>query len=99
MQASLERSEKIALTHVVTHPVRYGISEELLKDNRLFINELSKRLNLDRKTVAFHLMTMEKYGLVKTYLETKTPKKRNPVVVRYAELTDLGKEIMNRCKF
>jgi DNA-binding transcriptional ArsR family regulator len=95
--SSLLVNDDVKLIHIVSHPIRFGIAKELDKEKRLYINELSDRLGkVDRKIVAFHLMTLEDAGLVKTYIEMKVPQKGNPVAVRYAELTERGKQVLKR---
>ena len=88
-------SEDIRLAHILTHPVRHQISKLLQKGKR-YIAEISNELGIDRKVISFHIRIMEEEGLIRTSLERKTPPSGNPVLVRYASLTDKAKEIMER---
>lgn len=90
-------TDSIKLIHIASHPVRFGILKELEKEKGkpLYINQLSERLNkIDRKIIAFHLMTLEDSGLVRTYVDLKVPAEGNPVAVRYTVLTDKAKETL-----
>lgn len=92
------QNENITLLHLLTHPIRYRIVKELEKGDPLYISELSDRLKVDRKVVSFHLMTLRENDLAETYLETKSPAKGNPVVVRYAKLSGKAKSILSQFK-
>lgn len=98
------RDEELKLIHIASHPIRYAILRELEKGRPLYINELSDRLrekemHVDRKIIAFHLMTLQDNGLIETYLETKEPPTGNPVVVRYSKLTPNAKEVLAKLSF
>lgn len=94
----MDREEKIALAHILTHPVRYRIAEKLETDKQLFITQLAKEFGLDRKVVAFHVRILEKNKLVATDLEMDRSPRGNPVVIRNVKLTELGRQIMSQCK-
>lgn len=90
--------EKVRLAHVLTHPARYQIVKLLQNKGRAYIAEMADDLLLDRKLIAFHIRIMEREGLLETSLETKQPPKGNPVLVRYARLTDKAIKTLETCK-
>lgn len=89
--------EDVRLAHIITHPVRHKIAKLLTNSQKMYIAQMSEELDVDRKVVSFHLRVMERDGLLETKLETKTPHVGNPVLVRYAWLTDKTKEILEKC--
>lgn len=90
--------EKVRLTHVLTHPARYQIAKLLQSKGRAYIAEIAKDLGVDRKVVTFHMRIMEREGLLTTSLQKKQPPKGNPILVRYAKLTDKAVKTLENCK-
>ena len=90
--------ERIRLTHVLTHPKRFEIIDLIRKQGRKYIAEISEVLGINRKVVSFHLKVLEREGMITTNLESKIPETGNPVLVRYVELTEEAKKILESCK-
>lgn len=89
--------EDIRLAHVITHPRRYQIVKLLRSRKKAYIKEIADELEIDRKVVAFHLRVLEREKLLNTSLKTKVPTTGNPVLVRYAKLTNKTLEILAMC--
>ena len=84
----------LVLLHVISHPFRYGILKELTKGNPLYINQLRRRLGVSRRMVAFHLMDLEKFKLVETYLDYLPGGKarKRAMMARFARITAKGRK-------
>lgn len=81
----------------MAHPVRNAITKLLSKKSLMYIQEIADALELNRKLVSFHLMVMEKEGLIHSELKlSSTASSTNPRAVRYVELTQKAKDIMAR---
>ena len=89
--------EIVKLAHVLTQPVRYNIANLLRSRGKAYIKEIADELEIGRKVVAFHLRVMEREGLLETSLETKIPETGNPILVRYAKLTDKTLKVLEKC--
>ena len=81
----------IARLYVLTHPVRIKIGKILIDSRGLFIYEVEERIkkfgiDLEKKIVSYHLMRLEHFGLVKTYLK-ETERKDMPAA-RFIEPTE-----------
>ena len=89
--------ERIRLTHVLTHPKRFAIVDLIRKKGSKYIKEISDELRINRKVVAFHLKVLEREGMIKTKLTRKDPPSGNPVFVRYVEITEDAKKVLESC--
>ena len=89
--------QEVRLAHILTHPVRHTISKLLSENPKMYIAQISDEADVDRKVVTFHLKIMEQEGLINTKLDTKVPRLGNPVLVRYAWLTEKAQEILKKC--
>lgn len=100
-----ETAAATTLLHVATHPIRYKIVKLLEKKQPLYIAQIVDGLgkagesgNVDRKLVSFHLMTLEKYGLIDSDLRTVESSAGNPVAARYFTLTEAGRKVLSQIK-
>lgn len=86
----------LVLIHVVSHPTRYSIAKAV-EENPLYINQLCRRLGLGRRIITFHLMDLEKFKLVETYLDfpTSVKAKKKAVLARFTKLTQKGRDVLN----
>lgn len=87
--------------YMATHPTRFMILDELKKDEPLYVAQLTKRLkknglSVDRKIVSYHLTRLLEYGFVEGKLALKSPKKGNPVAVKYFSRTKKAKKIQSQ---
>ncbi|HDS45985.1 MAG TPA: ArsR family transcriptional regulator [Methanomicrobia archaeon] len=69
--------------HVLLHPIRFRIVE-LLADNPMHINRISKAMGEERRLVSYHLLTLEEYGFVDSRYEiSEQPKSKNKAIRKY----------------
>jgi DNA-binding transcriptional ArsR family regulator len=69
--------------HVLLHPIRFRIVE-LLADNPLHINGISKAMGEERRLVSYHLLTLEEYGFVDSKYEiSEQPKSKGKAIRKY----------------
>ncbi|MGC9444588.1 MAG: ArsR family transcriptional regulator, partial [Candidatus Methanospirareceae archaeon] len=69
--------------HVLLHPIRFRIVE-LLADNPMHINGISKAMGEERRLVSYHLLTLEEYGFVDSRYEiSEQPKSKGKAIRKY----------------
>jgi len=85
----------IVLLHTASHPTRYLIMKAI-ESKPLYINQLRRRLGLGRRLITFHLMDLERFHLIETYLDTRPTSRtrRTLMYVRFAKLTPKGARIL-----
>jgi len=93
----MSQDETIQLAHVLTQPQRFRIVDLLRSRDRAYIAEIADELDIDRKVVSFHLRVLERENLLTTSLEKKEPPGGNPILVRYAKLTDKTLSVLKKC--
>lgn len=76
--------------HVASHSTRIYILHRLLNGEN-YAAKLGQELKIERKVIAFHLVELEKYGLVESKYGLSEDKR--PVAVKYYKITPKGKEI------
>ena len=88
--------EDISLRYLLSQPIRYAIINLIRNTGRKYIAEISSKLGINRKVISYHLRALEKRKLITTELATKIPATGNPVYVRYVELTDLTRGMLEK---
>ena len=78
--------QDVVRRHIATHPVRYRIASMLLETSGSFAGDIAEKLEYDKRLITFHLMELEKYGLIETKLEETG--KETPIVDRFASPTE-----------
>lgn len=89
---------------LLTHPVRIKLLELLQKEGTKYISEISKELDMNRKSLVVHLSILERTGLISSNYESKSLqvlKSRNPSVENYIAvknytLTERAREILEK---
>ena len=79
--------------HVLLHPIRFRIAE-LLAEKPMYINELSKALGEERRSVSYHLNTLEEYGFVSSKHEMSEHAKSKGRAIRKYWVNDKVKEVI-----
>jgi predicted transcriptional regulator len=89
--------ELVKDAHVLLHPIRFRIIE-LLAENPLHINGISKEMGEERRLVSYHLLTLEEYGFVNSKYEiSESPKSKGKAIRKYW-VTDKVKEVISELK-
>ena len=87
---------------VILQPIRYRIYQELKRAGRpLYVDELAKRLDVDRRLVSFHLATLEEHGFVTSEFKAITVAESNPgkgKAGRFFSLTGKAEKVIKRLK-
>jgi DNA-binding transcriptional ArsR family regulator len=69
--------------HVLLHPIRYRIVE-LLAENPMHINQISKAMGEERRLVSYHLLALEECGFVNSKYEiSESPKSKGKAIRKY----------------
>ncbi len=69
--------------HVLLHPIRYRIVE-LLAENPMHINQISKAMGEERRLVSYHLLALEERGFVNSKYEiSESPKSKGKAIRKY----------------
>lgn len=69
--------------HVLLHPIRFRIVE-LLIENPMHINAISKTLGEERRLISYHLLALEECGFVGSKYEiSENPKSRGKAIRKY----------------
>ena len=83
--------------HVLLHPIRFRIVE-LLIENPMHINGISKAMGEERRLVSYHLLTLEEYGFVDSKYEiSEAPKSKGKAIRKYW-VTDKVDEVISKLK-
>ncbi len=77
--------------HVASHSTRIHILN-CLNNGDSYAAKLGQELNVERKVIAFHLMELEKVGLVEGKYSLNQDKR--PVAVKSYQLTRKGRDIL-----
>jgi DNA-binding transcriptional ArsR family regulator len=81
--------------YIAMHPSRLEIMKRLA-EKRSYASQLEKELEMNRKVITFHLSMLQRYGLVKGEFDLQNPPTGKPVAVKYFELTEEGRKILDR---
>ena len=73
--------------HVLVHPMRFRIVE-LLRENPLYINSISKALGEERRLVSYHLQILEGDGFLSSEYEISEQEKSKGKAIRRFWVTD-----------
>ena len=90
-------SKLIEEAHVFLHPTRFRIIE-MLTENSIHINAISKALNEERRLVSYHLDTLEQYGFVQSKYEISEQPKSKGKAIRKYWVTDKVAELISEIK-
>ena len=85
-------SERMKLTHIVTHPTRARLMEELGK-GRNYAESLSRALGLNPRLIRFHLSVLHRNGLIDGKFDL-TQTSSNPYAAKFWSLTKEGEEML-----
>jgi DNA-binding transcriptional ArsR family regulator len=83
--------------HVLLHPIRFRIVE-LLADNPMHINGISKAMGEERRLVSYHLLTLEEYGFVNSRYEISEQPKSKGKAIRKYWVTDKVNAVISELK-
>jgi predicted ArsR family transcriptional regulator len=87
---------------IILQPIRYKIYQELRRAGKpLYVDEVAKRLDIDRRLVSFHLATLEEHGFVTSQFKAITPAQSNPgkgKAGRFFSLTGKAQKVLTRLK-
>jgi predicted ArsR family transcriptional regulator len=87
---------------IILQPIRYRIYQELKKAGKpLYVDEVAKRLDIDRRLVSFHLATLEEHGFVTSEFKAITAAQSNPgkgKAGRFFSLTEKADVVLRRLK-
>ncbi|MBN1454935.1 MAG: winged helix-turn-helix transcriptional regulator [Methanomicrobia archaeon] len=83
--------------HVLLHPIRFRIVE-LLADNPMHINGISKAMGEERRLVSYHLLTLEEYGFVNSKYEISEQPKSKGKAIRKYWVTDKVNTVISELK-
>ncbi len=83
--------------HILLHPVRYRIVE-LLMDEPMHINEISREVNIERRLVSYHLLTLEEHGFVKSNYEISEHPRSKGRAIRKYEPTEKVKHVLSELR-
>lgn len=83
--------------HVLLHPIRFRIVE-LLVDNPMHINGISKAMGEERRLVSYHLLTLEEYGFVASRYEISEQPKSKGKAIRKYWVTDKVNTVISELK-
>ena len=95
MSTRKESDHDIKLVYLLSQPIRYAIVNLIRKNGKKYIAEISRELSVNRKVISYHLRALEKRNLITTKLTQTPPSIVNPAYVRYVELTDLTREMLD----
>jgi DNA-binding transcriptional ArsR family regulator len=83
--------------HVLLHPIRYRIVE-LLSENPLHINAISKAMASERRLISYHLDTLEEHGFLTSKYEISEQPKSKGKAIRIYKTTDKVKAVVDEIK-
>jgi predicted transcriptional regulator len=88
MRISMKLEDKLVKdAHVLLHPIRFRIVE-LLIEKPLHISGISKAMEMERRLVSYHLLTLEEYGFLTSKYEISEEKKSKGKALRKYTVTD-----------
>ncbi len=89
--------ELVKDAHVLLHPIRFRIIE-LLMENPLHINGISKAMGEERRLISYHLLTLEEHGFVNSKYEiSESPKSKGKAIRKYW-VTDKVEKVISELK-
>ena len=89
--------ELVKDAHVLLHPIRFRIIE-LLMENPLHINGISKAMGEERRLISYHLLTLEEHGFVGSKYEiSEAPKSKGKAIRKYW-VTDKVDKVISELK-
>ncbi len=89
--------ELVKDAHVLLHPIRFRIIE-LLMENPLHINGISKAMGEERRLISYHLLTLEEHGFVNSKYEiSEAPKSKGKAIRKYW-VTDKVEKVISELK-
>ena len=87
---------------IILQPIRYRIYQELKRAGKpLYVDEVARRLGIDRRLVSFHLATLEEHGFVTSEFKAITAAESNPgkgKAGRFFSLTGKAQKVLSRLK-
>lgn len=83
--------------HVLLHPIRFRIVE-LLTEQPMHINGISKALGAERRLVSYHLLALEHHGFVNSKYEISEEPKSKGKAIRIYWVTDKVKDVVSKIK-
>ncbi len=83
--------------HVLLHPIRFRIVE-LLVENPMHINLISKAMGEERRLVSYHLLTLEEFGFVNSRYEISEQPKSKGKAIRKYWVTDKVDQVISELK-
>jgi predicted ArsR family transcriptional regulator len=97
-----EMTDTLDEASIILQPIRYRIYQELKRAGKpLYVDEVAKRLEVDRRLVSFHLATLEEHGFVTSEFKAITPAQSNPgkgKAGRFFSLTGKAEKVLTRLK-
>ena len=93
----MQRNEFDEKLYISMHPVRRQIMV-ILANSRSYAKKLADQLGLDPKMAQFHLLMLEKNGLIEGQFGLEIPSQGRPVAVKYYKLTRNGRELFDLVK-
>jgi len=89
--------ELVKDAHLLLHPIRFRIIE-LLMENPLHINGISKAMGEERRLISYHLLTLEEHGFVDSKYEiSESPKSKGKAIRKYW-VTDKVEKVISELK-
>lgn len=80
---------------ILLHPIRWKIYQALKeKGEPMYIDEIAKKIDEDRRLISFHLSTLEENLFVKSAFKVITVAKSKGKAGRFYKLTSKGDEIL-----
>ena len=83
--------------HVLVHPIRFRIVE-LLRENPMHINSISKALGEERRLVSYHLQILEASGFLSSKYELSAQEKSKGKAIRRFWVTDKVDEVLGELR-
>jgi len=83
--------------HALLHPIRFRIVE-LLNEQPMHINGISKALGEERRLVSYHLLALEEYGFVNSKYEISEEPKSKGKAIRKYWVTNKVKDVISKIK-
>ena len=99
---SPEMTNTLDEASIILQPIRYRIYQELKKAGKpLYVDEVAKRLGVDRRLVSFHLATLEENEFVTSEFKVLTAAQSNPgkgKAGRFFSLTGKAEKVLRQLK-
>lgn len=95
----MESLKSAKLRYIMMHPIRHEIVKLIKKQGKSYASQLAKELNLDRKLVSYHLLTLMQHKIIVGDYAVRggppTDEEGRPIIVKYYELTEEAKKILS----